>query len=140
MSDGDFQVDRAVGMTEEAYAEMINYKKPEWSKLLSDLIKRTDNILKELKTINMTGIEKIAQKRLEQKVKHGYSIKSDYEAYPDFELMQAAQAILEGNKDNMPESWDKNSCERLCSKSLEDRLITAGAMLAAQIDILNFKE
>jgi len=118
MSDGDFQVDRAVCMAEEAYAEMINYKKQ----------------------MNMTGIEKIAQKRLEQKVKHGYSIKSDYEAYPDFELMQAAQAILEGNKDNMPESWDKNSCERLCSKSLEDRLITAGAMLAAQIDILNFKE
>lgn len=121
MSDGDFQ-------------------RPEWPELLSDLIERTGDVLKELKRINMTGIEKIAEKRLQQKIKHGHSVKSDYEAYPDFELMQAAQAILEGNKDKMPESWDKESCEKLCSKSLEDRLITAGAMLAAQIDVLNFKE
>lgn len=92
------------------------------------------------KTKVMTGVEKIAQKRLDQKIKHGHSIRSDYESYPDYELMTAAQAILTGDPEMMPDSWDRATSIRLCSKSLEDRLITAGAMLAAQIDVLNFTE
>lgn len=94
----------------------------------------------ELKTKAMTGVELIAEARLKQKVKSGHSIKSDYEAYPDFELMDAVKAILNGNPGEMPKNWDKEASERLCEKPLQDRLVTAGAMLAAQIDVLNFTE
>jgi len=120
MSDGEFQVP----------------EKQDFGAFLEE----TRAFINRLKIKSMTGIEKIAQKRLEQKIKHGHSIKSDYEAYPDFELIQAAQGVLNGNPEQMPKSWDQASCKKLCSKPLEDRLIAAGAMLAAQIDVLNFSE
>lgn len=88
----------------------------------------------------MTGVEKIAMKRLRQKVRHGHTVKRDYEAYPDFELIDAAKGIIDADASMFPTTWDKEAVNSLCAKDLEERLAIAGAMLAAQIDVLNFKE
>lgn len=93
-----------------------------------------------VKTKPMTGIEKIAQERLEQKIKHGRSIRSDYELNPDFELSDMAAALLTENYCRIPLHWNKEIVNKMMDKSYEERLIIAGALIAAEIDRLNFKE
>lgn len=88
----------------------------------------------------MTGIELIAQERLEHKVKHHKSIKSDYQLYPDYELSTLAQAVIDGNLDKAPDCFSGKWLELLMRKSYPDRLIVAGALIAAEIDRLNYEE
>lgn len=92
------------------------------------------------KTQSMTGIELIAQERLEQKIKHRRSVKSDYELNPDFELCMAAEAVLTGNVTKFSYDWDDEKCEKMISKPYLERLIIAGALIAAEIDRINYKE
>lgn len=86
-----------------------------------------------------TGIELIAQERLEQKTKHNHSPKSDYEQYPDYELVILAQAILDANPDHAPDTFDAKFIKKVMEKSYVDRLIIAGALIAAEIDRTNFE-
>lgn len=143
MSDGEFQIPDELRRRIEAGEDLFPEKTARAREILANagLPKNWETISESKKRKGiMTGIDLIAQKRLDQKIKHGHSIRSDYESYPDFELMEAAQAILEANPDRMPKTWDEESCKRLCGKPLQERLITAGAMIAAQIDVLNYKE
>lgn len=134
MSDGLFQLTDAQRERIERLAE--EQMPPE----MKNLLEKAKAFINKVKSGNMTGVEKIAEKRLDQKIKHGHSVKKDYEAYPDFELIDAAKATIDGDASKFPETWDKDAAKRICAKSLEERLVTAGAMLAAQIDVLNYKE
>jgi len=123
MSDGEFQI-------------------PEWPELdeyrLTELGRLDWN---QLKKKPMTGIELITNERLEQKVKHGYSPRNDFENNKSGELVRAAITLLEENKGiyNMPENWDQEICRKMIEKPYEARLVIAGALIAAEIDRLNYK-
>lgn len=119
MSDGEFQV------PDEVYI---------------DLIKRAIQTCEDSKNKLMTGVEKIAQERLEQKVKHHRSIKSDYELNADYQLVEAAINLLRGGRSPAPENWNEDVWIKMTLKSDEERLVIAGALIAAEIDRLNYKE
>jgi len=84
-----------------------------------------------------TGIELIAEERQEQLTKHGRTIERDIEENPMGELMQGAIACLKGLENNFPISWDNNFTQNVVRKPIEQRLIIAGALIAAEIDRLN---
>jgi hypothetical protein len=137
MSDGEFQNPYPT----ESYSMIImDFSQPETDQDIATFLKETREFIDQLKRNRMTGVEKIAQERLEQKIKHHRSVKSDYELNPDYQLATAAEAILAGNIDKMPPDWDMNQCQRFLSRPYEDRLIIAGALIAAEIDRLNYQE
>lgn len=86
----------------------------------------------------LSGIQLIQKERNEQLTKHKHSIFSDYLFNDKCELYQGAQALLEGDITWMPESWDVAIKERMISKSYKERLIIAGALIAAELDRLNY--
>lgn len=95
------------------------------------------------KTIKMkTGIELIAQERAEQIEKHGRTIEKDVELNDDQQLSLAAEMLLaveheEGiDSESYPDGWDKEICTYMISKPYKERLIIAGALIAAEIDRL----
>lgn len=93
----------------------------------------------------MNGIELIAAERKEQVEKHKRTIKQDKELNKDFQLSKAAGILIE-NMDVLwgydrsmitwftPKGWDHNIWNKMCHKSYKERLIIAGALIAAEID------
>lgn len=88
----------------------------------------------------MTGIELIAQERLEQLSKHGRTIEGDVVHNSRGELLQAAIGIARGDIDQIPISWHSPLAERIMLKSPTERLAIAGALIAAEIDRINCKK
>ncbi len=91
-----------------------------------------------------TGIELIAKERKEQLEKHGRTIKFDVEQNSEGELRRGAIALLgysNGEADiiSLPHTWDNKLCAKMCAKSYKERLIIAGALIAAEIDRLQVK-
>ena len=123
MSDGEFQTYELRNLL---FAENEEYIE-EWKNKIK-------------KTKPMTGVDLIAQERLEQKIKHGHSINDDVTNNKDNQLADAAQALIEGDPSWFPKDWDSDTCTNMIGKSYKERLIYAGAMIAAEIDRLNFKE
>jgi len=93
-----------------------------------------------------SGIELIAIERQEQIEKHGRTIERDAEENMCCELKIAASALLEYNGDDdeeefislgsFPAGWDSHLCEKMAHKPYKERLIIAGALIAAEIDRL----
>lgn len=92
-----------------------------------------------------TGIELIAQERKEQIEKHGWSIDHDKRFNKCGELLWGTLAVLKGgDQDNerlwyergteMPPWWDYEIKKTMVEKSYKERLIIAGALIAAEID------
>lgn len=90
-----------------------------------------------------TGIELISTERQEQLSKHDRSIESDVDYNTDRQLSQAAYMLLavdyeEGiDPETYPFDWDKAACEKMISKTYKERLIIAGALIAAELDRLS---
>lgn len=82
----------------------------------------------------MTGVELIAQERAEQIEKHGKTIASDVKLNQKADLSNGALAILTGNNLTFPPHWNEALVEKLLSKPYRERLIIAGALIAAEID------
>jgi hypothetical protein len=95
----------------------------------------------------MTGIELITKERKEQIEKHGRTIEDDikYNAYR--ELTKAAEGLLnfntKGTKEEdenyaeffRPKNWNKDIWIKMCcDKGYKERLIIAGALIAAELD------
>lgn len=90
-----------------------------------------------------TGIELIAQERKEQLEKHGRTVERDVDENALQQLPVAAMLLIEGGiKIEMmcPSEWDDEIWLKMARKSYKDRLIIAGALLAAEIDRLQFEE
>ncbi len=87
----------------------------------------------------MTGTELIAMERLQHKM-CGRTIKYDHINNADNQLSQAAAALIEGDVTWMPKGWDDDKCKKLMKKPYKERLVMAGALIAAELDRLNFKE
>lgn len=99
-----------------------------------------------------SGAELIAEERDNQIEEHGYSVAHDAEYNDYYELAIVAQClIMPPNQDvtlseelNMlnalAENWDSEVLRKMLQKSYKDRLIIAGALLAAEIDRLQYLE
>ena len=85
----------------------------------------------------MTGIELIAKERQEQIEKHGFTTHIDTNQNRDRELVTAAIALLQEHPSiiDFPESWLVNTLtHKMRNKSYGERLVIAGALIAAEID------
>jgi hypothetical protein len=92
-----------------------------------------------------TGIELIAKERAEQGRKHNISIEEDAARNAGGQLEQAAAAILlmdydEDASELYPEGWSEDFWLRMPKKPHMERLIIAGALIAAEIDRLQYAE
>jgi hypothetical protein len=95
-----------------------------------------------------SGIELIAIERAEQLEKHGRTVMGDYLENSSLEkpLTKAASALtVELNhglaKECMrPMEWSQEIWDKMMNKPYKDRLIIAGALIAAEIDRLQFAE
>lgn len=95
----------------------------------------------------MTGIELIAKERKEQIEKHGRTIGKDAAENGNHQLSFAAALFSCPNPEqfggfssmNCPEKWSLEIWLKMGRKPYEDRLVIAGALIAAEIDRLQYK-
>lgn len=92
-----------------------------------------------------SGIELIAEERQEQIEKHGYTVEKDVEINEFHQLKNAAIQLLGGfpfqDEDNgTPFKWDGDVWRKMFEKPKIERLIVAGALIAAEIDRLQAEE
>ena len=90
-----------------------------------------------------TGIELIAIERQEQIEKHKRSVIEDVKFNDSFQLAYAAEMLLASEHEegidsaSYPDGWDHEICMKMLSKTYQEKLIIAGALIAAEIDRLN---
>jgi len=96
----------------------------------------------------MTGIELIAKERQEQIEKHGISVEHDVRFNRAHQLGNAA-AVLATEQGQftarkrlgmMPLDWDDAQALKMCKKNHKERLIIAGALIAAELDRISAEE
>jgi hypothetical protein len=87
--------------------------------------------------VQQTGDDLIADERFQQVMKHGRSIHDDLKVNPNGELVQMARALIEFNWGAAPKNWDRGLVDRMMNKTYSQRLVIAGALLAAEIDRVN---
>lgn len=93
-----------------------------------------------------SGIELIAAERQEQIEKHGRTLAYDRLNNDNEQLSQGAEMLLaveheEGiDSESYPYGWDKELCSKMIGKTYKDRLIIAGALIAAEIDRVQANE
>jgi hypothetical protein len=94
-----------------------------------------------------TGIQLITQERDEQIFKHRRSTSLDVQLNANYQLSMAASILcspdwicneeIEIIEDHCPAGWDEKTWEKMVKKPYKERLICAGALIAAEIDRLN---
>lgn len=93
-----------------------------------------------------TGIELITEEREKQINKHGFTGEHHAlrpEFYQHNQLISAANYLMLNNTSHAtwhPENWDKEWFYRLCEKPYKERLVIASALIAAELDRLNYLE
>lgn len=95
--------------------------------------------------MNKTGIELIAQEREEQLTKHGHAIEHDVLINDERQLGVAASYLSypdqsQMDEDYIPNHWDPEIWKKMMDKPYEERLIIAGALIAAELDRLLYFE
>lgn len=92
----------------------------------------------------LTGIELIADERQEQIEDHGRTIEKDVVENENNQLARGAEMLLasehdEGiDRESYPIGWDLNICDHMLSKTYLEKLVIAGALIAAEIDRLQY--
>jgi hypothetical protein len=88
------------------------------------------------------GLDAIIQERHKQILTKERTIMSDVHHNPDGQLLQAARALLKFNavEHDFPEHWGIASVRKLINKSYIDRLTIAGALIAAELDRIDYIE
>ena len=84
------------------------------------------------------GVLLIHKERVEQLEKHKRTVELDYKLNADYQLVDAAIKLLKGGQHECPEGWDIKIWEKMLAKSEQEKLVTAGALIAAEIDRLNY--
>lgn len=92
-----------------------------------------------------SGIELIFDERQEQIEKHQFTIDYDRKNNNHYQLSEAAGLLTMIDMDDLevtfeeccPSEWDELIWEKMCKKNYKERLIIAGALIAAEIDRLN---
>ena len=89
----------------------------------------------------MNGIELIAKERQEQIEKHGRTIEQDVQLNTVGQLGFAVVSLCSGNFNKQcPVGWDKGIWMKMIAKPYAERLVIAGALIAAEIDRLQALE
>jgi len=93
------------------------------------------------------GIELMSKERNEQIEKHGYSLEQDFNYYGHqnanhSDLRKAADILIKPNisdfaKQKRPCGWDRVIWFKMVNKPYKERLIIAGALIAAELDRMN---
>jgi hypothetical protein len=86
-----------------------------------------------------TGIELINDERNEQLDKHNRSVQSDVDNNKNQQLTEAAITLLDEEPHELtapPHNWGGEIWYKMLGKSYKERLIIAGALIAAEIDRL----
>jgi hypothetical protein len=86
-----------------------------------------------------TGVDLIARERAEQFTKHQRSVRDDIERNSKGELSAAAVLLIQGEKNHLlfPYAWQySHTTFNMIRKTNIERLIIAGALIAAEIDRL----
>lgn len=86
-----------------------------------------------------TGIELIKAERDEQLTRHKMPVKYDVNSNREGQLISGAVAMLAQDK-FFPSDWDTDICCKMDAKKGKERLIIAGAFIAAEIDRLQYIE
>lgn len=121
-----------------------------------DLIERTETLIKygfydhlKSKNVNMTGLELITQERHEQITKHGRTIEQDKAQNNECQLTDAATALVIAVPEGMenaylqchgnfpPVGWNREIWNNMLKKPYKERLVIAGALIAAELDRIN---
>lgn len=84
----------------------------------------------------MYGAQEIQNERAEQLTKHFISVKDDVENNDGHQLLTGAMGILISNH-LPPAGWSRSRWQKMIDKPYRDRLIIAGALIAAEIDRLD---
>lgn len=87
------------------------------------------------------GIELIVTERLEQIEKHGWTLDHDTQ-WSNGELCHAVKGLLLDDEMmrvvvGIPNGWDGQIWDKLARKSYKERLVIAGALIAAELDRIN---
>jgi hypothetical protein len=89
-----------------------------------------------------TGIELIAEERQEQIEKHKRTVAEDVEYNDNGQLALGAEMLLAAEHEegidpySYPDGWDEDICRKMLAKPYKERLVIAGALIAAEIDRL----
>jgi hypothetical protein len=92
-----------------------------------------------------TGIELIAKERQEQIEKHRRTLQLDALNNSEMQLSDAAAKLCVDDAGGYwktelcPNGWDQDVWDKMTNKSYKERLIIAGALIAAEIDRLSYK-
>ena len=88
-----------------------------------------------------SGIELIAQERAEQISKHGRTIEQDVAENQLSQLVDGAIGLLKTKRSqrDMPSYWSVEIWQKMINKSELERLIISGALIAAEIDRLQYE-
>ena len=89
-----------------------------------------------------TGVEMIQERRKHQIETKGFTVEHDVKENDNGQLLEAVIYIIAGTPNNWPSNWSESYREKLTNKPVVEILADAGAMIAAQIDVLkaiNFK-
>lgn len=97
-----------------------------------------------------TGIELIAIERQEQIEKHGRTIERDVEMNDALQLPNGAKTLISNPylhalpwrkiQELKPVDWDMGIWSNMCNKPYKERLVIAGALIAAEIDRIQSEE
>jgi len=91
----------------------------------------------------MNGLELIAKERQEQIEKHGRTVEQDKELNHQHQLSEAAAYLAwyfieEADcRHEAPEGWNLEVWQKMHDKPYEERLVLAGALIAAELDRIN---
>ena len=87
-----------------------------------------------------SGIGLIANERQEQITKHQQSILDDVNENSTKQLAIAVLGLLDRSNHDKPLNWDEKRWQYMVNKSYKERLIIAGALLAAELDRIIYLE
>lgn len=91
----------------------------------------------------MKAIELITEERMEQIYKHKYTTPSDQVINTEGQLAYATRVLIQDGYEkedriaHLPFKWNMEIWTKMCKKSYKERLIIAGALIAAEIDRIN---
>ena len=95
---------------------------------------------------SIEGVLLILEERVEQQIKHGRTVEDDVKYNNDSQLSFAASSLIRDYLHNMspsmirlqcPNNWNLQHWHKMCNKPYKERLIIAGALIAAEIDRVN---
>jgi hypothetical protein len=103
----------------------------------NELIEVINKYTRQKSVLKTTGIDLITIERNEQINKHGRTIDYDVKNNKRGQLAKGAASLIHYQlllRETTPDGWDEDSFIKMKLKDHKDRLVIAGALIAAEID------